>query len=175
MGYQEHQHFVNLHPALRGKRLMATSPFHSAWLRIYSALALAAIFLALCACLPAQAGTMTRDAMLKAYPPPLVVGEKDTELPVWPILKQEGTATPIIAYVFESIDMAPIPGFSGTPFNLLVTLDAKGAFMNVRVLSHHEPVFLDGLGEEPMRRFVEQYKGISLMQSIKIGSNLNRP
>ena len=138
--------------------------------------ALAAILLllvALCAWLPVQAGTMTRDAMLKAFPPPLIVGEKDRELPVWPILKQDGTAVPIIAYVFESIDMAPIPGFSGTPFNLLVTLDAKGIFMNVRVLSHHEPVFLDGLGEEPMRRFVEQYKGVSLMQSIKIGSNLN--
>lgn len=131
------------------------------------------LFFALCAGLPAQAGTMTRDAMLKAFPPPLIVGEKDRELPVWPILKQDGTATPIIAYVFESIDMAPIPGFSGTPFNLLVTLDAKGLFTSVRVLSHHEPVFLEGLGEEPMRRFVEQYKGVSLMQSIKIGSNLN--
>jgi NosR/NirI family nitrous oxide reductase transcriptional regulator len=136
-------------------------------------LALALLFFALCAGLPAQAGTMTRDAMLKAFPPPLIVGEKDRELPVWPILKQDGTATPIIAYVFESIDMAPIPGFSGTPFNLLVTLDAKGVFTSVRVLSHHEPVFLDGLGEEPMRRFVEQYKGVSLMQSIKIGTNLN--
>ena len=135
--------------------------------------AIVLLLFALCAWLPAQAGTMTRDAMLKAFPPPLIVGEKDRELPVWPILKQDGTATPVMAYVFESIDMAPIPGFSGTPFNLLVTLDAKGAFMNVRVLSHHEPVFLDGLGEEPMRRFVEQYKGVSLMQSIKIGSNLN--
>lgn len=123
--------------------------------------------------LPAQAGVMTRDTMLKAFPAPLIVGEKDRDLPVWPILKQDGTATPIVAYVFESIDLAAIPGFSGTPFNLLVALDTKGAFMNVRVLSHHEPVFLEGLGEEPMLRFVDQYKGVSLMQSIKIGSNLN--
>lgn len=152
---------------------MAPFLFGSARLRALAASAIAVLFLVLCAWLPAQAGTMTRDAMRQAFPPPLIVGEKDNELPVWPILKQDGTATPVIAYVFESIDMAPIPGFSGTPFNLLVTLDAKGAFMNVRVLSHHEPVFLDGLGEEPMRRFVEQYKGVSLMQSIKIGSNLN--
>ena len=135
-----------------------------------AASAIAMLLFTLCAGLPAQAGTMTRDAMLKAFPPPLIVGEKDAELPVWPIFKQDGTATPIMAYVFESIDMAPIPGFSGTPFNLLVTLDAKGVFTSVRVLSHHEPVFLDGLGEEPMRRFVEQYKGVSLMQSIKIGT-----
>lgn len=152
---------------------MAPFLFWLAWLRALGASAIAMLFFALCAWLPAQAGTMTRDAMLKAFPPPLIVGEKDSELPVWPILKQDGTATPIVAYVFESIDMAPIPGFSGTPFNLLVMLDAKGTFTNVRVLSHHEPVFLDGLGEEPMRRFVEQYKGVSLMQSIKIGAGGN--
>ena len=163
----------NSQPAPCGECLMAPFFFRPGRLLALAASAIAVLFFMLCAWLPAQAGTMTRDAMLKAFPPPLIVGEKDRELPVWPILKQDGTATPIIAYVFESIDMAPIPGFSGTPFNLLVTLDAKGAFMNVRVLSHHEPVFLDGLGEEPMRRFVEQYKGVSLMQSIKIGTNLN--
>ena len=123
--------------------------------------------------LPAQAGVMTREAMLKAFPAPLIVGEKERELPVWPILKQDGTATPVVAYVFESIDLAPIPGFSGTPFNLLVALDAKGAFMDVRVLSQHEPVFLDGLGEGPMLDFVRQYKGLSLMQNIKIGNGGN--
>jgi NosR/NirI family nitrous oxide reductase transcriptional regulator len=131
------------------------------------------LLLALLAWLPAQAGVMTREAMVKAFPSPLIVGEKDRELPVWPILKQDGTATPIVAYVFESIDLAPIPGFSGTPFNLLVALNAQGQFMEVQVLSQHEPVFLDGLGEGPMRRFVEQYKGLSLMQNIKIGNNIN--
>ncbi|MFM9902064.1 MAG: 4Fe-4S binding protein [Polaromonas sp.] len=136
-------------------------------------MAVAAVAAALLAGLPAQAGVMTRETMEKAFPASLVVGEKDKDLPVWPIFKQDGTATPIVAYVFESIDMAAIPGFSGTPFNLLVALDTKGAFMSVRVLSHHEPVFLEGLGEEPMVRFVDQYKGVSLMQSIKIGSNLN--
>jgi transcriptional regulator of nitric oxide reductase len=132
-------------------------------------LALAGLFSAA----PAQAGMMNREAMEKAFPSPLIVGEKDRDLPVWPILKQDGTSTPIIAYVFESIDLAPIPGFAGTPFNLLIALTAKGEFMDVRVLSQHEPVFLDGLGEGPMLRFVDQYKGLSLKQNIKIGSNLN--
>lgn len=169
----------------RGRSFMASSTRASRDLMI-AALNLASIarFLALAAhllfvlqmvtaILPSHAGVMTREAMLKAFPAPLIVGEKERELPVWPILKQDGTATPIIAYVFESIDLAAIPGFSGTPFNLLVALDSRGEFTNVRVLSHHEPVFLDGLGEEPLLRFVDQYKGLSLMQSIKIGSNLN--
>ncbi|MDZ5458348.1 4Fe-4S binding protein [Azohydromonas lata] len=122
---------------------------------------------------PAHAGVMNRELMEKAFPSPLIVGEKDRDLPVWPILKQDATSTPVIAYVFESIDLAPIPGFSGTPYNLLVAITTKGEFMDVRVLSQHEPVFLDGLGEGPMHRFVDQYKGLSLKQNIKIGSNLN--
>ncbi|MEO5661327.1 MAG: 4Fe-4S binding protein [Polaromonas sp.] len=154
--------------APQGELLRALRPARP---RPMVALAIFLSLLALLGSLTAQAGVMTREAMLKAFPSPLIVGEKDRELPVWPILKQDGTATPIIAYVFESIDLAPIPGFSGTPFNLLVALDAKGGFMEVRVLSQHEPVFVEGLGERPMLDFVAQYKGLSLMQNIKIGAN----
>lgn len=133
-----------------------------------------ALFFGLLALLarPAHAGTMDRASMEKAFPSPLIVGDKDRDLPVWPIFKQDGTATPIVAYVFESMDLAPIPGFSGTPYNLLIALTAQGEFMDVRVLSQHEPVFLDGLGEGPMHRFADQYKGLSLKQNIKIGNNL---
>ena len=118
---------------------------------------------------PAQAATMNRTTLEKAFPSPLIVGEKDAQLPVWPIYKQDATGTPVVAYAFESLDFSPIPGFSGTPMNLLVLLDRDGVFMDVRVLSHHEPVFLEGLGEKPLLRFVEQYKNLSIKQSIKIG------
>jgi NosR/NirI family transcriptional regulator, nitrous oxide reductase regulator len=130
-----------------------------------------------CACTaaaPAGAGVMTRESMRQAFPSPYIVGEKDVGLPVWPIYKQDATQVPLVGYVFESLDLAPIPGFSGTPMNLLVALDPKGSFIQVRVLSHHEPVFLDGLGEAPLFRFVEQYRSLSLRQSMKIGSNSNR-
>ena len=122
---------------------------------------------------PAHAGVMTKASMLAAFPSPLIVGEKETELPVWPLFKQDATSTPLVGYVFESIDLAPIPGFSGTPFNLLIALDAKGEFMSVKVLSQHEPVFVEGLGEGPMLSFVAQYKGLSLNQNIKIGADKN--
>lgn len=118
----------------------------------------------------ASAGTLDRDRLTSLFPAPLVVGERDATLPVWPIFRNELTSTVLLGYVFESIDFAPVPGFSGTPVNLLVALDTNGRFLDVRVLSHHEPVFLDGLGEAPMWRFVEQYKGLSLQQNIRIGS-----
>ena len=116
-----------------------------------------------------QAGVMTKETMAQAFPAPLVVGEKERDLPVWPIYGQDLTSTTVVAYAFESIDFAAIPGFSGTPFNLLVALDKDGKFMDVKVLSQHEPVFLDGLGPQPLFKFVEQYKNLSLNQSIKIG------
>ena len=122
----------------------------------------------------AHAGVMTREAMVQAFPAPWVVGEKERDLPVWPIFRQELTSTTIAAYVFESQDFAAIPGFSGTPFNLLIALDPNGQFMEVRVLSHHEPVFLEGLGEKPLFAFVEQYKNLSLKQSIKIGTGQSK-
>ena len=121
----------------------------------------------------AHAGVMSKETLARAFPAPLIVGDKDATLPIWPLFKQELTSTPLIGYAYESIDLAPIPGFSGTPFNLLVALNTHGEFMDVQVLSQHEPVFLEGLGPEPMLRFVEQYKGLSLKQNIKIGGGQN--
>ena len=134
-------------------------------------LRLCMVWLGLLCLTQVQAGVMTRETMVQAFPAPLVVGEKDRDVPVWPIFAQELTSTNIVAYAFESIDFAAIPGFSGTPFNLLVALDKEGKFMDVKVLSQHEPVFLDGLGQQPLFKFVEQYKNLSLKQSIKIGLN----
>jgi len=122
----------------------------------------------------AQAGTLTKADLQRRFPSPLIVGERDAELPVWPLFRQEGTAVPLVGYVYESSDLAPIPGFSGTPPDLLVALDARGTFMDVQVLSQHEPVFVDGLGPVPLMRFVQQYRGVSLRQNIRIAANGDR-
>jgi NosR/NirI family nitrous oxide reductase transcriptional regulator len=128
----------------------------------------------LCSGLPAHAGTLTRAALVKRFPAPLMVGDKQADLPVWPLFKQNATATELVGYAFESIDLAPIPGFAGVPINLLVAIDPKGNFLGVAVLSHHEPVFLDGLGEAPLFAFVRQYKELSLKQNINIDSKTKR-
>ncbi len=128
-----------------------------------------AALLLLCALLQsARAGVMTKATLSQKFPSPYIVGDKDTELPVWPIFKQEMTSTELIGYVYESIDFVSLPGFAGAPINLLVALDAKGNFMDVQVVSHHEPVFLEGYGPQPLINFVNQYKGLSLTQNITI-------
>ncbi|SFV17687.1 4Fe-4S binding protein [Pseudoduganella namucuonensis] len=133
---------------------------------------MAFILLLLALALPLQeaaAGVLGRADVARRFPAPLVVGERDAALPVWPLYKQNATAMELVGYVFESVDLAPVPGFAGVPPNLLVALDAKGGFMDVAVLSHHEPVFLEGLGEAPLFQFVSQYRGLSLSSSIRIG------
>lgn len=121
----------------------------------------------------ARAGVLGREALVQWFPAPLVVGERETSPPVWPIFRQSGPpafTTDLVGYAFESVDLAPIPGFSGTPVDLLVAIDTNGELLDVRVLSQHEPVFLGGLGQEPLDRFASRYRGLNLRQSVKIGS-----
>ncbi|MGK5081559.1 4Fe-4S binding protein [Janthinobacterium sp. HLX7-2] len=122
----------------------------------------------------AWAGVLTKAELARHFPAPLMVGDKETDLPVWPLFKQNATATELVGYVFESVDLAPIPGFSGVPVNLLIAINPQGSFLDVAVLSQHEPVFLDGLGVAPLFQFVQQYKGLSLKQSIAIGAKTKR-
>ncbi|MFC5547783.1 4Fe-4S binding protein [Massilia aerilata] len=116
----------------------------------------------------ARAAVLDRAALARRFPAPLVVGEKAADLPAWPLFKQNGTATELVGYAFESAELAPVPGFAGVPPNLLVVIDAKGSFLDVALLSQHEPVFLDGLGEAPLHQFLRQYAGLSLGQGIDV-------
>lgn len=128
-----------------------------------------------CASASANSGFLTRADLERAFPAPYILGEKDDRLPVWPIFKQNATENQLVAYVYESVDLAPIPGFSGTPIDLLVALAPDGTFLEVKVVHFHEPVFVDGLGPEPLFDFVKQYKGKSLKQTIKVGPPAGSP
>lgn len=132
------------------------------------------VFLCSLSSFVASAGVLSHEALVKMYPPPYIVGDKDATMPVWPLFQQNATENRLAGYAFESIDMAPIPGFSGVPLNLLIVLDPKGNFLDVHVISQHEPVFLDGLGEGPLHAFVSQYKNLSLKQNMKILTSSHR-
>ncbi|MBV1790066.1 NosR/NirI family protein [Marinobacterium sp. D7] len=89
-----------------------------------------------------------------------------TDPPVWPVYQ----VTELIGYAFLSGDYVQLPGFSGAPYQLLIGIDRDGIYRGVKVLEHHEPIFLHGLGPEPMHRFTEQYPGLDLRHTIKITS-----
>jgi transcriptional regulator of nitric oxide reductase len=116
------------------------------------------------------AGELSMEDLERRFPPPLHIQPKLADVPAWPITSElEPDAGPV-GYVFESIDISPIPGFEGTPMNLLVAIDRKGGFIDVAVLRQHEPVFLSGLGEVPLHDFVRQYAGKNLRQQINVSS-----
>ncbi|WP_374500781.1 4Fe-4S binding protein [Zoogloea sp.] len=120
--------------------------------------------------LPVQAGDLSHADIARRFQPPLHVGDKLRDIPAWPITSELEPEAGPVAYAFESIDFAPIPGFEGTPMNLLVSIDRKGNFMDVALLRQHEPVFLSGLGEGPLRDFLAQYANKSLKQEITVSS-----
>lgn len=118
----------------------------------------------------ARAGILGRADLERRFGPPLHVGELARDVPIWPITSELEPEAGPVGYVFESIDFAPIPGFEGTPINLLVALDRRGNFIDVEVLRQHEPVFLSGLGEAPLKAFVAQYAGHNVRQEITVSS-----
>lgn len=120
------------------------------------------------------AGTLSKADIERRFQPPIHVQEKLTEIPAWPLTSELLPDGGPIGYAFESIDLAPIPGFEGTPMNFLVSIDRKGNFMNVELLHQHEPVFVAGLGEGPLREFVTQYAGRNIKQQFLIALNAAR-
>ena len=110
---------------------------------------------------------LDRAALEPFVAPPFSIGEPVSDKGVWELLNSGGA---LAGYVFETGEMAPLPGFSGAPINIFVMLDLNGSFLDVKLISHNEPIFVSGLGEAPLRRFFEQYRGLSINQSLVVGT-----
>ncbi|WP_227818076.1 4Fe-4S binding protein [Nitrogeniibacter aestuarii] len=125
------------------------------------------------------AGELSTEQVAERIHAPLHVLPRLPDLPAWPLshaFDTEADNGPF-GYVFESVDLAPQPGFDGTPLNLLVAIDRRGNFLGVEVISQHEPMFRGGIGEAPLHQFVTQYAGLNLTEQIIIASpgNLSGP
>ncbi|MFO8142075.1 MAG: 4Fe-4S binding protein [Marinobacter sp.] len=130
--------------------------------------------LLLIACLfflhPAQAQLSDdkRALIQKLFPSATVIEEKLPDFPVYPVYQLQE----LLGYAYESIDHSSLQGFAGKPIRMLIGLDTKGRFTGVRVLNHHEPVFLHGsIGEEPLFAFTDQYEGRSLREQIIVSTS----
>ncbi|MFV0665148.1 4Fe-4S binding protein [Denitromonas sp.] len=137
------------------------------YLRALRALAFAGLALLTAA---AGAGQLSRADVARRILPPLQVGTQPADLPAWPITSDLTPEAGPVGWVFESIDLAPIPGFEGTPYNLLIHIDSTGTLVSVELLRQHEPVFLSGLGEAPLRDFLAQYAGLNLSRQITVST-----
>lgn len=114
-----------------------------------------------------HAETLPRDAIAARIAPPMELGEPLNDDGLWELLNSGGA---LAGYVLETEPVAPLPGFSGAPINILVVLDLQGTFLDVQLISHNEPIFVSGLGQAPFHAFFEQYRGHSISDSLVVGS-----
>lgn len=104
----------------------------------------------------------TRAIIQDLFPSATVIEDKLPDFPVYPVYQLQE----LLGYAYVSTDFVKLQGFAGKPITMMIGLDTKGRFTGVKVLHHHEPVFLHGLGEGPLTEFVDQYEGRSLTEQI---------
>lgn len=122
----------------------------------------------------AAADTMTRAEMASQVLPPNVLGPRvddgedtpDTKGGIYHLLNSGGGE---IGYVFETEPLAALPGFSGAPINVMVTIDLEGRFLDVKLIDHNEPIFVSGLGQAAFHGFFVQYGGLSIASPMVVG------
>lgn len=123
--------------------------------------------------MPAAHGALDDDRralIQELFPKATEIRDKLPDYPVYPVYQLQE----LLGYAYESLELSPLQGFAGKPISMLIGLDTRGRFTGVRILNHHEPVFLHGLGEEPLFEFVDQYQGRSLTEQIVVSTGGNR-
>ena len=100
------------------------------------------------------------------FPSATRIGRPDPDLAIIPVYQ----LSQLLGYIFESDDFANFIGFSGQTINVLIGIDINGIFAGFKVLNHHEPIFLHGLGEQPMFDFIDQYEGHSIKERYIINA-----
>jgi NosR/NirI family nitrous oxide reductase transcriptional regulator len=103
--------------------------------------------------------------ILQLFPKATRIEPKQEAPPVYSVYQLDD----LLGYAFESGDYSSLQGFSGKPIRLLIGMDPQGVLAGVRVLEHHEPVFLYGLGVQPLLDFVEQYRQHPISRPIIVG------
>ena len=75
----------------------------------------------------------------------------------------------LIGLVFETVDYAPIPAYSGKPVNMRIGLNSDGELVGAELLEHSEPIVLTGIPEKKIVAFMDQYIGKSIHDRMRVG------
>ncbi|MGD8631620.1 MAG: hypothetical protein PVG72_12950, partial [Gammaproteobacteria bacterium] len=122
------------------------------------------VFLSLISSQASQAATIT-DLALTYFPDADRVGEFEGE----PLAAGVYAGERLLGYVLRTTDIAPIPAYSGKPITLLVGLGLDGRITGLEITQHSEPILVVGVSEKDLQHYVEQYRGVSVQQRVKIG------
>ncbi|MWJ28957.1 4Fe-4S binding protein [Halomonas sp. ZH2S] len=117
--------------------------------------------------LPAQAVELAQ--IQAGFPEADNLRQAESQWPVQEVLAGED----LLGYVFETVDIAPIPAYSGKPINLLVAIDTNGDLVVTEVLEHAEPIMLVGIPEEKLQNFADAHLPYHVTDNPKIGGDLD--
>ncbi|GAA3900003.1 regulatory protein NosR [Halomonas cibimaris] len=90
----------------------------------------------------------------------------------WPVSRVMRGDT-LLGYAFETVDIAPIPAYSGKPINILVGIDTEGKIAQTDVLGHDEPIMLVGIPESKLENFADAHVGAHVNDRLKVGGELD--
>ena len=76
----------------------------------------------------------------------------------------------VIGYAFLTADVLRIPAYSGKPINTLVGFDLAGRITGVSIVGHEEPILVIGITDERLRRYTDQYRGLSVFDRVAVGA-----
>lgn len=93
-------------------------------------------------------------------------GELAGSPPAAPVYRGER----LLGYAFVSSDVVRIPAYSGRPIDTLIGFDVAGRITGVSIVAHEEPILAVGISEQRLRRFTEQYRGLSVFDRVTVGA-----
>ena len=120
----------------------------------------------------AQAGQLDREDVSRQLDGRYTIGEVQPDMRAYPVFipaEETPDGKPKLkAYAFETVDFASTRGYSGKPINLFVVMDLTGRFLVIRLLDHHEPLFMSSHTNAKLVSFAAQYVQLSLQHVIDI-------
>jgi len=99
------------------------------------------------------------------FPQATRVGEFEGEPLAAPVYRDEV----LLGYLMRTSDIAPIPAYSGEPITLLVGLDLEGRITGLKITQHSEPILVVGISEQDLAHYVDQYRGVTVAEKVKLG------
>ncbi|MBS3667830.1 transcriptional regulator NosR [Vreelandella boliviensis] len=126
------------------------------------------LLLLLAITLPAQA--IELEQVREGFPTAERLESADSQ---WPVSRVLASDDELLGYAFESVDVAPIPAYSGKPVNVLVGVDLDGQIVQADVLSHSEPIMLVGIPESKLNSFADEHESAHVNDRLRVGDNLD--
>jgi hypothetical protein len=113
----------------------------------------------------AETGTVDLEIVNGFFPEATRVGGLEGEPPSAAVYAD----SKVIGYLYFTDDVIKIPAYSGKPIRTLVGFDVAGKIVGLRIVKHEEPILVIGISDTDLQAFIDQYRGKSVNDKIKIG------